>query len=180
MLGFRIHIYTLVFILMSISALAQNEEQPFTMHDIIDSTVVLHRDARLDSLVLRHRRVNARKDGFPGYRLQLFSGTGTTARQEANQLRADFMDKNPDVPAYLTYQAPNFKVRVGDFRTELEAIKLQREMEYQWPGAFVVRDMIKFPKLAIEQEQDLEDALEEDPSEGDSSPSLDEDKNAEE
>lgn len=180
MQGLCIHIYTMVFMLIGFSALAQDEEQPFTMHNIIDSTVVLHRDARLDSLVLRHRRVNAMKDGFPGYRLQLYSGSGTAARQEANQLRADFMARNPDVPAYLTYQAPNFKVRVGDFRTELEAIKLQRELEYQWPGAFVVRDLIKFPKLAIEQEQVLEGVLEEDSSEGDSSPSTDEEENMKE
>jgi hypothetical protein len=43
----------------------------------------------------------------------------------------------------------------------LEAIKLQRELEYQWPGAFVVRDEIKFPKLAIEREKDQEEELEE-------------------
>jgi len=131
------------------------------IYDVMDSTLNIKRDVRLDSLVMRHIRVNEMRDGLKGYRLQLFSGSGTTARQEANQLRADFMARHPETPAYLIYQAPNFKVRVGDFRTELEAIKLQRELEYQWPGAFVVRDDIKFPKLAIDQEQDQEEELEE-------------------
>ena len=141
------------------------------INDVIDSTLNITRDVRLDSLVMRHIRVNERKDGFEGYRLQLFSGSGTEARQEANTLRADFMARHPETPAYLIYQAPNFKVRVGDFRTELEAIKLQRELEYQWPGAFVVRDDIKFPKLAIEREQDQEDQLEEEeaPEDGEDS-----------
>lgn len=142
-----------------------------TINDVIDSTLTIQRDVRIDSLVMRHIRVNALRDGLNGYRLQLFSGSGTTARQEANQLRADFMARNPNVPAYLIYQAPNFKVRVGDYRTELEAIKLQRELEYRWPGAFVVRDEIKFPKLAIEQEQDQEEELEEEtgPEDGEDS-----------
>lgn len=170
MLLVRSYICVSVFLLLTCAAAAQEEERPFTMHDIIDSTVVIHRDVRLDSLVMRHRRVNAMKDGFAGYRLQLYSGTGTNARQEANRLRADFMARHPQIPAYLTYQAPNFKVRVGDFRTELEAIKLQRELEYQWPGAFVVRDLIKYPKLAIELEQDLENELNEEGLEPDATP----------
>ena len=113
---------------------------------------------------MRHIRVNKLKDGFDGYRVQLFSGSGTEARQEANNLRAEFIGLNPDIPAYLIYQAPNFKVRVGDFRTELEAIRVQREISYQYPGGFVARDIIKYPKLSIEKEKSEEELeiLEED------------------
>lgn len=136
------------------------------IYDVMDSTLIIERDPRLDTLVMRHIRVNQMKDGFPGYRLQLFSGSGTQARQEANQLRAEFMARNPEVPAYLVYEAPNFKVRVGDYRTELEAIKLQRNLEYRWPGAFVVKDNIKFPKLAIEREKELEEELEQELQDG--------------
>lgn len=124
---------------------------------VIDTNLTIVRDVRLDSLVMRHIRVNEAKGEFAGYRLQLFSGSGTTARQEANSLRANFMAKNPETPAYIVYEAPNFKVRIGDFRTELEAIKLQRDLEYQFPGAFVVKDNIKFPQLEIEKEKDLEE-----------------------
>lgn len=124
--------------------------------DIIDSTLVIKRDSRLDTLVMRHVRINKLKDGFDGYRVQLFSGAGTDARQTANNLRAEFMGLNPDVPAYLIYQAPNFKVRVGDYRTELEAIHIQRELSYQYPGGFVVRDEVSFPKLSIETEKEEE------------------------
>lgn len=123
-------------------------------HDVVDSTLTIERDVRLDSLIMKHIRVNKLRDGLDGYRLQLFSGSGTEARQQANNLRAEFMSHHPDIPAYLIYQAPNFKVRVGDFRTELEAIHLQRELEYQYPGGFVVKDEIKFPKLAIEVEKE--------------------------
>ena len=125
-----------------------------SFNDVVDSTLSIERDVRLDSLIMRHIRVNKLKDGFDGYRVQLFSGSGTEARQQANDLRAEFMGLNPNVPAYLIYQAPNFKVRVGDFRTELEAIRLQRELAYQYPGGFVTRDLVKFPKLSIEKEKE--------------------------
>lgn len=131
-----------------------------TIESVIDTGLSVKRDVRLDTLVMRHIRVNEMKDGFDGYRLQLYSGSGTSARQEANTMRAEFLAKYPDIPAYVVYQAPNFKVRVGDFRTELEAIWLQRELEYKFPGGFVVKDLIKFPLLGIEKEKD-EDEFEE-------------------
>lgn len=152
----RIHLQNVI--LLTIIALSSKvcvAQQSF--YDVIDSTLTISRDVRLDSLVMRHIRVNKLKDGFDGYRVQLFSGSGTDARQEANDLRAEFMGIHPDVPAYLIYQVPNFKVRVGDFRTELEAIRLQRELSYQYPGGFVARDLVKFPKLGIELEKDEND-----------------------
>ena len=124
-----------------------------TIDSVVDTSLDVTRDVRLDTLVMRHIRVNETRDGFDGYRLQLFSGSGTTARQEANTLRAEFLTRYPEVPAYVVYQAPNFKVRVGDFRTELEAIWMQRELEYKFPGGFVVRDVVKFPVLELEKEQ---------------------------
>lgn len=121
--------------------------------DIIDPSLSVEREVKLDSLVMRHIRANKQKDGFDGFRVQLFSGSGTEARQQANNLRIEFMANHPDIPAYLIYQAPNFKVRVGDCRTELEATRLQRQLAYSYPGGFVSRDLIKFPGLPIEKEK---------------------------
>jgi hypothetical protein len=122
-----------------------------SISNIVDPRLSVERDVKLDSLVMRHIRANKHKDGFDGYRVQLFSGSGTEARQQANDLRIEFLANNPEIPAYLIYQAPNFKVRVGDCRTELEATRLQRELAYSYPGGFVSRDLIKFPKLAVEK-----------------------------
>ena len=126
-------------------------------YEVVDSALVIDRDVKLDSLLMKHIRVNRANDGLEGFRVQLFSGSGTEARMQANNLRAEFLANHPEIPAYLIYQAPNFKVRLGDYRTELEAIHLQREMAYQYPGGFVVRDKIKFPKLAIEVESEEEE-----------------------
>ena len=126
---------------------------------IISVDLKIERDVELDSLLLRHIRINEAKDAFDGYRLQLFSGSGTMARKDANALRIEFMERYPEVPAYLIYQSPNFKVRVGDLRTELEVIRLQRDLAYLYPGAFVVRDEIKFPVLEIDKEKDLEEEM---------------------
>lgn len=142
-------------VLFTISLLLSNVSiAQRTYYEVVDSVLVIQRDVRLDSLLMKHTRLNKAKDGLDGYRVQLFSGSGTEARFQANNLRAEFMANHPNTSAYLIYQVPNFKVRLGDFRTELEAVHLQRELAYQYPGGFVVRDKIKFPKLAIELEPD--------------------------
>jgi hypothetical protein len=143
------------FLVLKSSTFAQDH-----IDSIISVDLKVERDVRLDSLLMRHIRVNEAKDAFEGYRLQLFSGSGTTARMDANALRIEFIERYPNVPAYLIYQAPNFKVRVGDLRTELEAIRLQRDLAYRYPGAFVIRDDIKFPILEIDREKDSEDEIE--------------------
>jgi hypothetical protein len=84
------------------------------------------------------------KDELKGYRVQIFLGE----RKQAEQLRAQFLQKHPDIPAYLSYQAPNFKVRVGDLRDRLEAERLRETLRAEHPGGFIVQDDIELPALA--------------------------------
>jgi hypothetical protein len=51
------------------------------------------------------------------------------------------------VGAYIIYQQPNFKIRVGDFRTRLEAMKFLKELQLKYATAFIVRDDVKLPSL---------------------------------
>ncbi|MBX2972372.1 MAG: SPOR domain-containing protein [Flavobacteriales bacterium] len=78
-----------------------------------------------------------------GYRVQIFLGDRATA--EATK-RA-FLQKNPDVPAYLSWLAPNFRLRVGDLRTRLEAERLLRDLKTAYPGSYIVPDGIEMPPL---------------------------------
>ena len=48
---------------------------------------------------------------------------------------------------YVVYEGPYFKVRAGDFRTHLEAEKLEKELTIEYPGTFIVKDMITVPEL---------------------------------
>ncbi len=104
-------------------------------------------DAAIDSLVAKHVRINEEGKGFPGYRVQIFSDSGNGARERANEKRSAFVSKYPDVPAYLDFNNPNFIVRVGDFRTKLEARKFLNTVAIDFPYAFVRKDMIQPPPI---------------------------------
>ncbi len=88
------------------------------------------------------------KPALRGYRIQLLA---TSRRQEAMKYRQYLLRAYPNLPIYLTYQNPYFKIRIGNFRTRIEAYSL-------WPllksdttivhrGFFVVPDRIEWPPL---------------------------------
>lgn len=78
-----------------------------------------------------------------GYRIQLASESSSAP---ARKIRAAFIQKHKEVPAYEIYQQPYFKVRVGDFKTKLEAIKFQKEISSDYPNCYIVKDEIEFKK----------------------------------
>ncbi|MFT4526365.1 MAG: hypothetical protein ACI85F_002538 [Bacteroidia bacterium] len=126
---------------------------------------VEHESDRLDSLLAKRARVDLANPTMKGYRVQVFSGSGNEARQKANQLRSEFLQLYPNIATHLVFQQPNFKVRIGDLRTELEAIRLKKEIGYDYPNGFVVRDMIDLPPLP-EQDEEREEELEPELKEG--------------
>jgi hypothetical protein len=78
-----------------------------------------------------------------GYRVQVFLGD----RKTAEETKRTFLQKYPDTPAYLSWLAPNFRLRVGDLRTRLEAERLLRDMKVIYPGSYIVPDDIEMPRV---------------------------------
>jgi hypothetical protein len=65
------------------------------------------------------------------------------------------------VPVYLGYRQPYYRIRVGDFRTRLEAEGYLRRIVRNHSQAFVIKDKIRMPKLIYftnqKQEYEQED-----------------------
>lgn len=79
-----------------------------------------------------------------GYRIQLISLSGTNSKAIVEKMQIDFIVKFPDIPAYVTYFEPNFRLRVGDFRTKLEAYHVYQSINSSFPGAFIIKDKIEY------------------------------------
>jgi hypothetical protein len=83
------------------------------------------------------------KHELKGYRVQIFLGD----RRTAEDTKRSFLLKYPDTPAYLSWLAPNFRLRVGDLRTRLEAEHLLHELKVLYPGSYIVPDAIEPPRM---------------------------------
>ena len=97
-------------------------------------------DSLTHVLIKKHIAYNMAKPFSQGYRIQLYFGS---QRDKAYELRTEFIKLYPQTAAYVLYQQPNFKLRVGDFRTRLDAQKSLKELQAYYPSAFLVKDDIK-------------------------------------
>ena len=106
----------------------------------------VERDPRVDRLVEKHRQFNQANPGVDGFRVQIFFDSGNNSKKAAQTSRERFMENYPDIPAYLTFKAPYYRVRVGDFRTKLESEGFLFQLSTVYPNAFTVPDRVLIEK----------------------------------
>jgi len=112
------------------------------------SPITITQDDRISSLVNRHIQNNNDKKGISGYRIQIYSGSGSSARAEALRIQAAFIKAFPDVESTLVYIEPYFRLRVGNFRTRAEGFKTFKRVSEAYPQCyFVIEKAMDFPKL---------------------------------
>jgi hypothetical protein len=105
-----------------------------------EGRVNIHQDIRITNLMDTLLEVTPSLEGF---RVQLSFGK----KEEVNQIRVSFLQKYPDMGAYVSYMQPNFRLRVGDFRTRMEAEKFRNEILSTYANCYIVKDIIELPKL---------------------------------
>jgi hypothetical protein len=75
-----------------------------------------------------------------GYRIQLFAGR---LQSDALTIQTNIANQ-VSVPVFLIYEAPQYKVRLGNFPERDEAMALCRQLRRKgFPGAWVVRSQIE-------------------------------------
>ena len=84
---------------------------------------------------------------YNGFRIRLYFASTRTAREESSSVIRRFNDRYPHIQAYRSFDSPNFKVTVGNFRTRLEAEALLRQIKGDFPDAFIVRERFKYPTI---------------------------------
>ena len=92
-------------------------------------------------------RTGGAVEDVSGWRVQLSAyRTLEEAEKAVEEVHRRF-----DVPVYNEFEAPWYKIRIGDCWTEVEADKLMREARRKgYPDAFRVRTAIVLKKQAIE------------------------------
>ena len=110
-------------------------------------SVHIDQDSRIESLIAKQRRLYSVDSSFNGYRIHVFMEIGNDALKHAEQVKKRFENAFPDIPIYLTYVEPHFRLRAGDFRNRVEAEKCLRRIKPRFKEAFVTADRIYRPKL---------------------------------
>jgi hypothetical protein len=124
----------------------------------VDSnSVVVHKDPRLDLLIKKQAQINEEtsRDSrkiVDGYRLMIIS---TNKRQEAIDAKTKIYTYFPELKAYLWYQSPYFRLKVGNFKDRKDAEAYQQRMNIYFPkGVFIMKD-----KVEVKPEKNKEEEL---------------------
>ena len=117
----------------------------------------IRQDPRITDLLIHQSQINQRRHGTDGFRLEIFFSSDSKAREQATRIKNDFDLIFPTIPAYILFQTPNFKVRVGDFRNKSEALKSKANISSKYPNAFIVKDIIRFPELFTESVEQIKE-----------------------
>ena len=116
-------------------------------------------DVAVSQLVQKHIELNERVRTIPGYRIQVASLSGTSSKNRAFEMKERIREAYPGVEAYVVFDEPNFKVKVGDFRTRLEAYVFLQHIRADFPGT-IIRDnilptQINWDEMVPESEDDI-------------------------
>lgn len=114
---------TLIFLISFMAGHAQN------------SKIIIEADKRINELINKQTKINKSKDGVSGYRIQL---KNTSSQKDANALRSRFNSAFPNLKSYLNYDAPYYKIRVGDYLTKMESQNDLNEIRKAYSGAYIV------------------------------------------
>lgn len=119
-----------------------------------EGEVSLYSDALLYHLLEQHVNSNKR-NGLVGYRIQLNQWSGQDSRGKATTKARSFLSKFPDFDKSLVYQqyeAPYYKLRVGDFRSRNEAFEFYNQVRKYFPNSYIVKTNIVYPKLIVKND----------------------------
>lgn len=110
------------------------------------NTVVVNKDPRIDLLVRKQVEINEEttretRRNIPGYRIQVINSSD---RGSVFAAKTKVYQQFPELKLYLMYQAPNYKLKAGNFKTQEEADDYAKQLGKLFPaGVYVVRDTIE-------------------------------------
>lgn len=87
-----------------------------------------------------HKQKNEKTDEIKGYRIQIISDNN---RENVYNEKAKVYQHFSEFKSYLKYVQPYYKLRIGDFKTKLEARNYLDQVIRVFPSAFIVIDDIK-------------------------------------
>jgi len=110
--------------------------------------LMIFHDRAIDTLISRHIEANRLAGGIDGFRIQVYRKGHRAAREEADKVMAQVISSYPEMRAYLEFEIPNFYiVRLGDFRTRIEAMRALAKVRRSFADSYLVRQKINLPEI---------------------------------
>ncbi len=109
------------------------------------NSIVVRKDQRIDLLIRKQIQINEEttrdsRRSMPGFRIQVINSSD---RNKVFEVKARIYQQYPELKPYLMYQPPNYKLKIGNFRTAEDAEPYLKQLTRIFPtGVYIVHDVI--------------------------------------
>ena len=112
---------------------------------VLGAGVTVNQSTAMKSAFDSYVSANASKK-VSGYRIRVYYENSQNARNRSESIARTISGTYPGIGVYRTFESPNFKVCVGDFRTKDEALKLYHALKSSYPTAIILKETINYPR----------------------------------
>ncbi len=102
-----------------------------------EAQVSINEQPEVSSIMTRYVSQNKARTETSGWRVQILS---TSDRRKMEQVKSDLIRKYPQFTPVWTFDAPNYKLKVGACRNKLETERIKYIIKKEFPSAFSVKD----------------------------------------
>ena len=89
---------------------------------------------KIETLVELKKEINRERFSSQYYAIQIYNGDARGAQEVFDAFKIEF----PEIEIELSFETPNYKVRVGRFKDFLKANRRLEELRKQYPNAFLL------------------------------------------
>ena len=105
----------------------------------------VNQSAPVKQALQKYVSTNAEKS-ITGYRVRVFYNNEPSARSRSEMIEATLKEQYPGIGVYRTFESPNYKVTVGDFRSKDEALGIYNALKGTYPTAYIIKETINYPR----------------------------------
>lgn len=124
-------------------SVAMGQNKKGSLEIVMDPAIDRLQESRLVFMNSSTETVVREKTGTKGtalgFRIQIYSGSN---RNEAYAAQSRFQQQYSDISTYVSYTQPNYRVKVGDFRSRSEAQAFMREVRKSFPTLFLFTEQV--------------------------------------
>lgn len=103
------------------------------------TNVVINDQAGAAELIEQHVAFNKEHGELPGLRIQILATNSLVTAKEA---KADFLKQYDGFRATIVFEAPNYKLRIGNYTNRFDATSDLQVILEKYPNALIVKDLI--------------------------------------
>ena len=147
----------LILTLLGLSTAPAWAQEPETVVPPLDSTLLgrsilsvigpgveISQSATIKLALDQYVQSNAEKP-ITGFRIRVFYDNGPQARVRSESIEKA-LQSQLSVAVYRSFESPNYKVSVGDFRSKDEALRIYNALKSTYPTAYIIKETINYPR----------------------------------